>query len=56
MNLKETKIKILDLDLKGCLYLNNLSHVQQVALFFKVASTYKAIPAGSIMVVVRVPE
>ena len=38
MNLKETKIKILDLDLKGCLYLNNLSHVQQVALFFKVIS------------------
>ena len=38
MNLKETKIKILDLDLKGCLYLNNLSHVQQIALFFKVIS------------------
>ncbi|AWL29888.1 phosphatase PAP2 family protein [Acinetobacter defluvii] len=38
MNFKETKIKILDLDLKGCLYLNNLSHVQHIALFFKVVS------------------
>ncbi|MFW1858936.1 phosphatase PAP2 family protein [Acinetobacter defluvii] len=38
MNFKETKIKILDLDLKGCLYLNNLSHVQYIALFFKVVS------------------
>lgn len=38
MNFKNTKIKILDLDLKGCLYLNNLSHSQRVALFFKVVS------------------
>ncbi|WP_445114957.1 phosphatase PAP2 family protein [Acinetobacter sp. WZC-1] len=38
MNLKNTKIKILDLDLKGCLYLNNLSQSQGVSLFFKVIS------------------
>ncbi|WP_174493323.1 phosphatase PAP2 family protein [Acinetobacter sp. Marseille-Q1623] len=40
MNFKETKIKILDLDLKGCLYLNNLSHVQHIAVFFKVISRF----------------
>ncbi|MFC2994640.1 phosphatase PAP2 family protein [Acinetobacter sichuanensis] len=38
MNFKETKIKILDLDLRGCVYLNNLSHMQYVALFFKIIS------------------
>ena len=38
MNLKATKIKILDLDLKGCIYLNHLSNVQRTALFFKMIS------------------
>ncbi|WP_338559759.1 phosphatase PAP2 family protein [Acinetobacter sp. KS-LM10] len=38
MNFKNTKIRILDLDLKGCLYLNNLSHTQSIALFFKMIS------------------
>ncbi len=38
MNFKNTKIKILDLDLKGCLYLNHLSHTQSIALFFKMIS------------------
>lgn len=38
MNFRKTKTKMLDLDLKGCLYLNNLSHSQKVALFFKVVS------------------
>ena len=38
MDLKATKIKILALDLKGCIYLNNLSNVQRIALFFKVVS------------------
>ncbi len=35
MKLKNAKIKILDLDLRGCLYLNNFSHSQRVALFSK---------------------
>lgn len=38
MNFKNTKIKMLDLDLKGCLYLNNLSHTQSIAVFFKAIS------------------
>ena len=38
MNFKNTKIKMLDLDLRGCLYLNNLSHTQSIATFFKVIS------------------
>ena len=38
MNLKNTKIKILDLDYRGCLYLNNLSHTQSIALLFKIIS------------------
>ncbi len=38
MNFKNTKIKILDLDLKGCVYLNSLSHSQHVAMFFKIIS------------------
>ena len=38
MKLKNAKIKILDLDLRGCLYLNNFSHSQRVALFFKIIS------------------
>lgn len=35
MNLKTAKIRILDLDLKVCLYLNHFSHSQVVARFFK---------------------
>ena len=38
MNLQNAKIKILDLDLKGCVYLNHLSHSQRIALFFKTIS------------------
>ncbi|OTG67392.1 phosphatase PAP2 family protein [Acinetobacter silvestris] len=38
MNFKNTKIKILDLDLKGCIYLNHLSHTQNIAIFFKIIS------------------
>ncbi|OTG84758.1 phosphatase PAP2 family protein [Acinetobacter sp. ANC 4648] len=38
MNFKNTKIKILDLDLRGCIYLNHLSHTQNIALFFKIIS------------------
>ncbi|APR69414.1 MULTISPECIES: phosphatase PAP2 family protein [Acinetobacter] len=38
MKFENAKIKILDLDLKGCLYLNHLSHSQRVALFFKTIS------------------
>jgi undecaprenyl-diphosphatase len=38
MNFKNTKIKLLDLDLKGCLYLNQLSHTQNVSLFFQIVS------------------
>ena len=35
MNFQNAKIKILDLDLKGCVYLNHLSQSQAVAQFFK---------------------
>ena len=38
MNFKNAKIRMLDLDLKGCLYLNHFSHSQRVALFFKMIS------------------
>ena len=38
MKLKNAKIRILDLDLKGCLYLNHFSHSERVAYFFKVVS------------------
>ena len=38
MNFQNTKIKMLNLDLKGCVYLNSLSHSQKVAWFFKVVS------------------
>lgn len=38
MNIKNTKTRILDLDLKGCLYLNHFSHQENIAYFFKVIS------------------
>lgn len=38
MNIKNTKIKILDLDLRACVYLNQFSHQQRVASFFKIIS------------------
>lgn len=38
MNFQNAKIKILDLDLKGCVYLNHLSQSQRIALFFKTVS------------------
>ena len=38
MNLKNVKIRMLDLDLRGCLYLNQLSHAEKVAYFFKMIS------------------
>lgn len=40
MNLKKAKITMLDLDIKGCLYLNNLSHSHAVAHFFKIISRF----------------
>lgn len=38
MRLKNAKIRMLDLDLKGCIYLNTFSHSEWVAQFFKVIS------------------
>ena len=38
MNFKNAKIRILDLDLKGCLYFNHLSHSHAIAQFFKLIS------------------
>ena len=38
MKLKKAIITMLDLDLKGCLYLNHFSHSQTVAYFFKIIS------------------
>ena len=38
MNFKNAKIRILDLDLKGCLYYNHLSHSHAIAQFFKLIS------------------
>lgn len=38
MKFENAKIKMLDLDLKGCVYLNHLSHSQRIALFFKTIS------------------
>lgn len=38
MIFKNAKIKILDLDLRGCVYLNHLSHSQRVSAFFKTVS------------------
>lgn len=35
MNFKNAKIRMLDLDLRGCVYLNHFSHSQRVAWFFK---------------------
>ncbi len=34
MDLKKAKITMLDLDLKGCLYLNNFSHSHTVGRLF----------------------
>jgi len=38
MNFKNAKIRMLDLDLKGCIYLNTFSHSERVAYFFKMIS------------------
>ena len=38
MKFEKAKIKMLDLDLKGCVYLNHLSQSQRIALFFKTIS------------------
>jgi undecaprenyl-diphosphatase len=38
MKFQNAKIKMLDLDLKGCVYLNHLSQSQRIALFFKTIS------------------
>ncbi|MCG2609229.1 MULTISPECIES: phosphatase PAP2 family protein [unclassified Acinetobacter] len=40
MDFKKAKITMLDLDLKGCLYLNHFSHSQAVAYFFKMISRF----------------
>lgn len=38
MKFKNAKIKMLNLDLKGCIYLNHFSHSERVAYFFKLIS------------------
>lgn len=38
MKLKNAKIRMLDLDLKGCIYLNTFSRSERVAQFFKIIS------------------
>ena len=38
MKFKNAKIRMLDLDLKGCIYLNTFSHSERVAHFFKLIS------------------
>ena len=38
MNFKKAKITMLDLDLKGCLYLNHFSHSQSISHFFRIVS------------------
>ncbi len=38
MKLQQTKLRMLDLDLKGCLYLNHWSHRLTLRQFFKVVS------------------
>ena len=38
MKFKNAKIRMLDLDLKGCIYLNTFSHSERVASFFKLIS------------------
>ncbi len=40
MKFENAKIKMLDLDLKGCVYLNHLSQSQRIALFFKTISRF----------------
>ncbi len=46
MKFKNAKIKILDLDLRGCLYLNNFSHSQRVALFSKLSVVLEMVHFG----------
>lgn len=38
MKLKNAKIRMLDLDLKGCIYLNTFSRSERVTQFFKIIS------------------
>jgi hypothetical protein len=38
VKLKNAKIRMLDLDLKGCIYLNTFSRSERVAQFFKIIS------------------
>lgn len=38
MNFQNAKTKMLDLDLRGCIYLNHFSHQHKIALFFKIMS------------------
>ena len=40
MKFQNAKIKMLDLDLKGCVYLNHLSQSQAVALFLKPSAVW----------------
>lgn len=35
LNIKRAKIRILALDLKGCIYLNHFSHSQRICYFFR---------------------
>lgn len=38
MKLQNVKIKFLEIDLKGCVYLNHFSHSARIATFFKIIS------------------
>ena len=38
MKLQNVKIKFLEIDLKGCIYLNHWSHSERIAAFFKIIS------------------
>ncbi len=38
MKLQNVKIKFLEIDLKGCVYLNHFSHSVRIATFFKMIS------------------
>ena len=38
MKIHNAKLKFLEIDLKGCVYLNHLSHSNRIAAFFKIIS------------------
>ena len=48
MNFKNAKIRILDLDLRGCVYLNHFSHSQRVATFLKWSAVWVTVRFGTL--------